>query len=182
MRRSISSHQAASTPSSASGSRLSSSNTASAARSPTLSFIAWAYSSVGDVGCSMASSSHTKCPAPLAGARQNPGLRSLRRVPLQQGFCALTQAFKEGFPINGCDLAARDVVVAAVKHAAHLADLLEILGQSVLDELIHRAPGFCGQCVQFGFYIKRKVYVHAFEGTRRKSRCQAHAGHVHVPI
>jgi hypothetical protein len=54
--------------------------------------------------------------------------RKLRRDSCCHNLNGYTQTFKEGFAVNGLDLAVLDLVIAAVEHGTHLGELLEIPG------------------------------------------------------
>lgn len=61
---------------------------------------------------------------------------------LAAGLALLAQAGEGFFAVDGLHLSALDVVIAAVEHFAHLAQLLEVSGHRVLDKLVGGTAGF----------------------------------------
>ena len=68
--------------------------------------------------------------------------------------------FKEVFAVDGLHPAAVEIVVAAIEHATHIGELVDIAGDDVRGKLVSAAPGLRREVFQRPLLFARARPAH----------------------
>jgi hypothetical protein len=102
---------------------------------------------------------------------QSPAERSFF---VQQFIFTFAKALEKCLAINRLDLAAFQIVIAAVEHFACLRKLGHIPGQCIFEQLVGRTSSFDDQLVNLGLQLGGEMYFHGSQRTGKSARWQRH--------